>query len=137
MTATKEERMERKVITTEKGMPPTGPFVQAIQVGNFLFMSGFRGIDPATNRVPKEDIEAEARQVFENIKAIVEAAGGRMTDIVSTTVYVRDMFRHRPIVNALYEEYFGGHYPTRTIVEVSRLNGDDNIEITAAVAYIP
>jgi len=118
-------------------MPPTGPFVQAIRVDHFLFMSGFRGIDPLTNRVPKEDIQAEARQVFENIKAVVEAAGGRMADIVSTTVYVRDMYRHRPIVNALYEEYFGADFPTRTIVEVARLNGDDNIEITAAIAYIP
>jgi 2-iminobutanoate/2-iminopropanoate deaminase len=129
--------MEKRVISTDRGMPPTGPFVQAIQVGPFLFLSGFRGIDPATNRVPKGDIEAEARQVFENIKAVMEAAGGRMTDIVSTTVYVRDMFRHRPIVNALYEAYFGTDLPTRTIVEVSRLNGDDNIEITAAIAYIP
>ena len=127
----------RRVISTGRGMPPTGPFVQAIQVDHFLFMSGFRGIDPLTNRVPKEDIQAEARQVFENIKAVVEAAGGQMADIVSTTVYVRDMFRHRPIINALYEEYFGTDFPTRTIVEVSRLNGDDNIEITAAVAYIP
>jgi len=100
-------------------------------------MSGFRGINPDTNRVPKDDIEAEARQVFENIKAVVEAAGGRMADIVSTTVYVRDMYRHRPIVNELYEEYFGNDFPTRTIVEVSRLNGDDNIEITASVAFIP
>ena len=129
--------MEREVISTGKGMPPTGPFVQAIKVGNFLFMSGYRGINPDTNKVPKNDIQAEARQVFENIKAVVEAAGGKMTDIVSTTVYVRDMYRHRPIVNALYEEYFGNTFPTRTIVEISRLNGDDNIEITAAIAYIP
>ncbi len=113
-------------------MPPTGPFVQAIKVENFLFMSGFRGINPETNRVPKDDIRAEARQVFENIKAVVEAAGGRMADIVSTTVYVRDMYR-RPIVNELYEEYFGNDYPTRTIVEVSWLNGDDNIEIIASI----
>ena len=129
--------MERKVISTGRGMPPTGPFVQAIKVGRFLFMSGFRGIDPETNRVPKDDIRAEARQVFENIKAVVEAAGGKMADIVSTTVYVRDMYRHRPIINELYEEYFGNDFPTRTIVEVSRLNGDDNIEITASIAYIP
>jgi len=129
--------MEREVISTGRGMPPTGPFVQAIKVGNFLFMSGYRGINPDTNQVPKNDIQAEARQVFENIKAVVEAAGGKMTDIVSTTVYVRDMYRHRPIVNALYEEYFGNNFPTRTIVEISRLNGDDNIEITAAIAYIP
>jgi 2-iminobutanoate/2-iminopropanoate deaminase len=129
--------MEREVIYTEKAMAPTGPFVQAIKVGHFLFMSGFRGIDPATNQVPQGDIRTEARQVFENIKAVIETAGGRMEDIVATTVYVRDMHRHRPVINALYEAYFGDDYPTRTIVEVSRLNGDGNIEITAATAYIP
>ena len=129
--------MEREVIYTKNAMTPAGPFVQAIKVGNFLFMSGFRGIDPGTNQVPEGDIKAETRQVFENIKAVVETAGGKMEDIVATTVYVRDMFRHRPIVNELYEAYFGEVFPTRTIVEVSRLNGDGNIEITAATAFIP
>lgn len=129
--------MEREVIYTENAMAPTGPFVQAIKVGHFLFMSGFRGIDPVTNQVPQGNIRTEARQVFENIKAVVETAGGKMEDIVATTVYVRDMYRHRPVINALYETYFGDAFPTRTIVEVSRLNGDGNIEITAATAYIP
>ena len=128
--------MEKEVIYTQNAMAPTGPFVQAIKVGNFLFMSGFRGIDPETNQVPQGGIKAEARQVFNNIKAVIESAGGKMEDIVATTVYVRDMFRHRPVVNELYEAYFGETFPTRTIVEVSRLNGDGNIEITAATAYI-
>ena len=129
--------MDKEIILTDKTMQPTGPFVQAIKVGNFLFMSGFRGIDPKTNKIPEGDFRAEARQVFENMKAVVEKAGGSMENIVSTTVYVRDMYRHRPVVNELYEEYFAGNFPTRTIVEISRLNGDDNLEITASVAYIP
>ena len=129
--------MEKEVIYTEKAMAATGPFVQAIKVGNQLFMSGFRGMDPRTNKVPKGDFRAEARQVFENIKAVVEAAGGTMENILATTVYVRDMYRHRPVINELYEEYFGDNFPTRTIVEISRLNGDDNVEITAATAWIP
>ena len=128
--------MNTEVIYTEKANHPTGPFVQAIKVGNLLFLSGFRGIDPKTNKVPKGDFPAEARQVLENIKAVVEAAGGTMANVVATTVYVRDMFRFRPVVNELYEEYFGKNFPTRTIVEISRLNGDDNVEITAT-AYIP
>ena len=129
--------MEKEVIFSENCMAPTGPFVQAIKIGQFLFLSGYRGVDPKTNKVPKDDVRAEARIVFENIKAVVEQAGGKMENIVSTTVYVRDMHQHRPIVNELYEEYFGKNYPTRTIVEISRLNGDDNIEITAAIAWIP
>ena len=129
--------MDREVIYTKKAMSPTGPFVQAIKVGNFLFMSGFRGVDPETNQVPPGDVKDEIRQVFDNIKAVIETAGGKMEDIVATTVYVRDMYRHRPIVNEMYEAYFGGVFPTRTIVEVARLNGDGNVEITAATAYIP
>jgi 2-iminobutanoate/2-iminopropanoate deaminase len=129
--------MEKEIIFSDKAMAPSGPFVPAIKVGNFLFMSGFRGVDPKTNEVPKHDIRAEARNIFESMKGVVEEAGGTIDNIVSTTVYVRDMFRHRPIVNELYEEYFKGNFPTRTIVEISRLNGDDNIEITASVAYIP
>ena len=128
--------MKAEVISTDKANQPTGPFVQAIKVGNLLFLSGFRGIDPKTNQVPKGDFRAEARLVLENIKALVEAAGGTMANVVATTVYVRDMFRFRPVVNELYEEYFGKNLPTRTIVEISRLNGDDNVEITAT-AWIP
>ena len=128
--------MKAEVIYTDKANQPTGPFVQAIKVGNLLFLSGFRGIDPKINQVPKGDFRAEARLVLENIKALVEAAGGTMANVVATTVYVRDMFRFRPVVNELYEEYFGKNLPTRTIVEISRLNGDDNVEITAT-AWIP
>jgi 2-iminobutanoate/2-iminopropanoate deaminase len=130
------ETMKAEVIYTDKANQPTGPFVQAIKVGNLLFLSGFRGIDPKTNQVPKGDFRAEAKLVLENIKALVEAAGGTMANVVATTVYVRDMFRFRPVVNELYEEYFGKNLPTRTIVEISRLNGDDNVEITAT-AWIP
>jgi 2-iminobutanoate/2-iminopropanoate deaminase len=128
--------MKAEVIYTDKANQPTGPFVQAIKAGNLLFLSGFRGIDPKTNQVPKGDFRAEAGLVLENIKALVEAAGGTMANVVATTVYVRDIFRFRPVVNELYEEYFGKNLPTRTIVEISRLNGDDNVEITAT-AWIP
>jgi 2-iminobutanoate/2-iminopropanoate deaminase len=128
--------MEKEVIHTDKAGKATGPFVQAIKAGNFLYLSGCRGIDPKTNRVSKGDIRAEAKQVLENIKGVVEAAGGSMGNVIATTVYVRDMYRHRPIINELYEEYFGETMPTRTIVEISRLNEDSNVEITAT-AWIP
>jgi 2-iminobutanoate/2-iminopropanoate deaminase len=128
--------MKAEVIYTDRANQPTGPFVQAIKAGNLLFLSGFRGIDPKTNKVPKGDFRAEAKLVLENIKVLVEKAGGTMANVVATTVYVRDMYRFRPVVNELYEEYFGKNLPTRTIVEISRLNGDDNVEITAT-AWIP
>jgi len=128
--------VEREVIRTDKAGRAKGPFVQAIKVGNILYMSGCRGIDPKTNRVRKDDIRAEARQVMENMKGVVEEAGGSMKNVIATTVYVRDMYRHRPVINELYEEYFGETMPTRTIVEISRLNEDSNVEITAT-AWIP
>jgi 2-iminobutanoate/2-iminopropanoate deaminase len=128
--------MGKEVIRTDKAGKATGPFVQAIKVGNFLYLSGCRGIDPKTNQVPKNDFRAEARQAMENIKGVVEAAGGSMENVIATTVYVRDMYRHRPIINKLYEVYFGETMPTRTIVEISRLNEDSNVEITAT-AWIP
>jgi 2-iminobutanoate/2-iminopropanoate deaminase len=99
-------------------------------------LSGCRGIDPETNEVRRDDIRVEVKQALENMKAVVEEAGGSMENIIATTVYVRDMYRQRLVINELYEEYFGGHFPTRTIVEISRLNDDSNVEITAT-AWIP
>lgn len=128
--------MEKEVIRTDKAGRAAGPFVQAIKVGNFLYLSGCRGIDPKTNQVSKGGIRAEAKQVLENIKGVVEAAGGSMENVIATTVYVRDMYRYRPVINELYEEYFGETMPTRTIVEISRLNEDSNVEITAT-AWVP
>ena len=101
-----------------------------VSISHFEWSSNYDGF------VFIADVYPEARNIFESMKGVVEKAGGTMDNIVSTTVYVRDMFRHRPIVNELYEEYFKDNLPTRTIVEISRLNGDDNIEITASVAYI-
>ena len=102
-------------------------------MGNLLFIAGQRGIDPASGELVERSIEARARRTFENLKAIAEVAGGSLATFVSTVVYVRDMDAHRPAVNRLYEEYFGPNLPTRTIVEVSRLNQDDIVEIEAVV----
>ncbi len=107
--------------------------MQARRVGNLLFIAGQRGIDPNTGKLVERTIEARARRTFENLKAISEAAGGSLATFVSTIVYVREMDAHRPTINRLYEEYFGPNLPTRTIVEVSRLNQDDIVEIEAVV----
>jgi 2-iminobutanoate/2-iminopropanoate deaminase len=116
---------------------PTGPFVQGIRVGSLLFLSGQRGIDPATMAPVPGAFEARARQLFTNIGRVLAAGGTDFRHVLATTVYVRDMFRHRPIINDLYQEVFGAHLPTRTIVEVARLNQDDDVEITASPVWIP
>jgi 2-iminobutanoate/2-iminopropanoate deaminase len=108
---------------------PTGPWSLGVRTGDFVFVAGMRGIDPATNKLVDGD-EARIRQAFLNMKTIVAAAGGSLRDAVRLVVYVTDMDRHRPLVNAIQEEFWDGPpYPPRTIVEVSRLNQDDIVEV--------
>jgi 2-iminobutanoate/2-iminopropanoate deaminase len=100
-----------------------------VRAGDFVFVAGMRGIDPATNSLVEGD-EARVRQAFGNMTTIVEAAGGSLRDVARLVVYVADMNRYRPIVNKIQEEFWrGGPYPPRTIVEVSRLNQDDVVEV--------
>jgi enamine deaminase RidA (YjgF/YER057c/UK114 family) len=88
-----------------------------------------RGIDPATNALVAGD-EARVRQAFRNMALIAQSDGASLRDAVRLVVYVTDMARHRPLVNKVQEELWGqGPYPPRTIVEVSRLNQDDIVEV--------
>jgi enamine deaminase RidA (YjgF/YER057c/UK114 family) len=108
---------------------PTGPWSLGVRAGDFVFVAGMRGIDPATNAL-RDGADARIRQAFLNMKTIVEAAGGTLRQAVRLVVYVTDMDRHRPIVNRIQEELWaGGPYPPRTIVEVRRLNQDDIAEV--------
>jgi 2-iminobutanoate/2-iminopropanoate deaminase len=108
---------------------PTGTWSLGARAGDFMFIAGMRGIDPTTNTLV-EGAEARVRQAFVNMRTIVEAAGGRLENAVRLVVYVTDMGRHRPLVNKIQEElWVGADYPPRTIVEVSRLNQDDIVEV--------
>lgn len=108
---------------------PTGPWRLGVRAGDFVFVAGMRGIDPATNTL-MVGAEARIRQAFLNMKAIVESAGGTLRDAVRLVVYVTDMDRHRPIVNMIQDDLWAGsHYPPRTIVQVSGLNQDDIVEV--------
>jgi 2-iminobutanoate/2-iminopropanoate deaminase len=108
---------------------PTGTWSLGVRAGDFVYVAGMRGIDPATNTLVKGDL-ARVRQAFLNMQTIVEAAGGGLRDAVRLVVYVADMDRYRPLVNKIQEELWGGGpYPPRTIVEVSRLNQDDVVEV--------
>ncbi|MGC1778292.1 MAG: RidA family protein [Xanthobacteraceae bacterium] len=108
---------------------PTGPWSLGVRAGDFVFVAGMRGIDPATNTLV-DGAEPRVRQAFLNMKTVAEAAGATLRDAVRLVVYVTDMSPHRPIVNRIQEELWaGGPYPPRTIVEVSRLNQDDIVEV--------
>jgi 2-iminobutanoate/2-iminopropanoate deaminase len=108
---------------------PTGTWNLGARAGDFIFIAGMRGIDPATDRLVEGD-EARIRQAFLNMKLIAESEGATLHDCVRIVVYVIDMYRYRPIANKVQEELWGkGPYPPRTIVEVHRLNQDDILEV--------
>ena len=122
-------------IHTLRAAQPTGPFAQAKRAGEFVFVAGQRGIDPKTGTLVAGARE-KIRQTFENIAAILAAAATSLEYVVMSRVYVRDMAAHRPLVNEAYERYFPQGPPPRTIVEVARLNQDDEVEIEV-VAWVP
>jgi len=107
----------------------TGTWSLGTRAGDFVYVAGMRGIDPATNTLVQGE-EARIRQGFLNMKMIAESEGASLRDCVRIVVYVTDMFRFRPLVNKVQEELWGkGPYPPRTIVEVHRLNQDDVFEV--------
>jgi len=122
----------RKVIYTPKAPKPVGPYSQGIIAGNYLFVSGQIPIDPETGEVIKGDFKTQVRRVLENIKAIVEASGASMKDVVKVTVYLKDMNKFREF-NEIYKEYFKEEPPARSVVEVSNLPKNVDLEIDAIV----
>ncbi|MDO4975860.1 MAG: RidA family protein [Eubacteriales bacterium] len=119
--------MEKHVIATEKAPAALGPYSQAIEVNGMVYTSGVIGIDPATG-VAKDTIEEQTKQVFENLKAVLEAAGSCLNNTVKTTVFLKDMNDFGK-VNEIYAGYFEGAFPARSCVEVARLPKDFLIEI--------
>ena len=118
-----------KTLSPDGAIKPTGTWSVGARAGDFVFVAGMRGIDPATNTLVAGD-EARIRQAFLNMKLIAESEGATLKDAVRIVVYVTDMFRFRPLVNKVQEELWGqGPYPPRTIIEVHRLNQDDIFEV--------
>ena len=115
------------IIHTEKAPAAVGPYSQAIKAGNLLITSGQLGLVPETGALP-EGIEAQTEQSLRNMDAILEAAGYAKTDVVKTTVFIKDM-NDFAAVNKIYAAYFGDHKPARSCVEVARLPKDGLVEI--------
>ncbi len=119
---------------TERAPKPVGPYSQGVVVNGWLFVAGQIPIDPATGRLVEGSFEDKVRRVLENIKAIVEAAGGSLEDIVKVTVYLRDISKFEEF-NRVYSEYFKKDPPARVVVEVSNLPKGVDVEVEA-IAYI-
>ncbi|MBY0336370.1 MAG: RidA family protein [Acetobacteraceae bacterium] len=123
-----------QVVATRDAPEAIGPYSQAIRVGNTLYLAGQIALDPATNQmIADRSIEAETRRVLDNLKAVVEAAGFRMSDIVSTTVFMADLNEFGRM-NAVYATYFPTNPPARATVQAARLPRDVRVEIAAIAA---
>ena len=118
-----------KILSPDGAIEPTGTWSLGTRAGDFVFVAGMRGIDPQSNELVEGDA-ARIRQAYKNMELIAKSEGASLIDAVRLTVFVTDMERHRPIVNAVQEELWsGGPYPPRTILEVSKLNQDDIFEV--------
>jgi 2-iminobutanoate/2-iminopropanoate deaminase len=122
--------MGKRVIQTEKGPKAIGPYSQAVQAGNLLFLSGQIPIDPKTGELIKGDIRKQTQQVLENIKGILESQEIGMEDVVKVTIFLKDMGNFSQ-VNEVYATYFPSSPPARSTVEVAKLPRDVDIEIEA------
>ncbi len=112
-----------------------GPYSQAVAVGGVLYTSGQIALDPASGALVAGGFEAEARQVFANLRAVLASAGCGFADVLKATVYLADMAEF-PVLNAIYAEAMGGHKPARSTVQVAALPKGARVEIDL-VARLP
>ncbi|MEX2166308.1 MAG: RidA family protein [Methyloceanibacter sp.] len=125
-----------RTLDPEGAIHAEGTWSLGARAGDFVFVAGMQGVDPATNTLV-EDPQARIRQAFENIKLIAASEGASLQDCVRLTVYLSDLPRYAPMVEAAQKELWGGPpYPPRTMVEVKRLYDDDIVEIDS-VFYAP
>lgn len=120
----------KQIISTNNAPQAIGPYSQAVIANNTLYVSGQIPVNPATGAIVSENVEEQTRQVMENVKAVVEAAGLTLAHVVKTTVFIKNMDDFGTI-NGIYSEYFKENCPARACVEVARLPKDVLIEMEA------
>lgn len=120
----------RETISTEAAPKAVGPYAQAVRYGDLLFVSGQVPLDPQTGAMVEMDILVQARRVMENLKAVIEAAGMSLKNVVKCTCFLKNMGHFAPF-NTVYAEYFGEILPARETVEVARLPRDALVEVSA------
>ena len=122
----------REIIATEKGPKAIGPYSQAVKANGFIFTAGQIAFDPATGQLIEGNVARQTARVFENLKAIVEAAGSSLDRAVKATVYLKDM-NDFAAMNEVYARYFASSPPARSTVEAARLPRDVRVEIDLIV----
>ena len=125
--------MTKQIISTSDAPAAIGTYSQAVRVGNTIWVSGQIPLDPATKELVSGGVEAEIRRVFDNLKAIVAAAGATFDNVVKANVYLTDL-AHFALVNKIMAEYFREPYPARAAVGVASLPRGAQVEVECIVA---
>lgn len=123
------ERMKESIVTA-KAPQAIGPYSQAVKHNGLVFLSGQIPLHPETGEIAGQTVEEQVERVLENMKGVLEAAGLSLSDVVKTTVFMKDLSAF-PKMNEVYARYFGANPPARSTVEVSRLPRDVQLEIEA------
>jgi reactive intermediate/imine deaminase len=126
--------MPRIPIATDQAPAAIGPYSQAVRRGSFVFLSGQIPLDPATGQLVEGDIAAQARRVFDNLRAVCAAAGGSFDDVVRVGIYLTDLGDFAA-VNAVMAENFAAPFPARSTIEVSALPRGAQVEVDAILAF--
>ncbi len=126
--------MKKKIIQSDQAPSPIGPYSQAVIAGNIIYVSGQIALHPVTGELVMSNLEAETRQVMENIRAILAQASVSFDAIVKSSIFLSDM-AHFTRVNEVYASFFSGNYPARETVQVAGLPKNVNVEISV-IAYL-
>ena len=124
--------MTKQIITTDKAPQAIGTYSQAVKVGNTVYLSGQIPLDPVTMTLVDGEIDQQIRRVFENLKAVTEAANGNFGDVVKLNVFLTDL-GHFSRVNEIMAEYFSEPYPARAAIGVAALPRGANVEMDAVL----
>ena len=126
--------MKKKIIQSDQAPAPIGPYSQAVIAGNMLYVSGQIALHPVTGELVMSNLEAETRQVMENIRAILAQASVSFDAIVKSSIFLSDM-AHFTRVNEVYSSFFSGNYPARETIQVAGLPKNVNVEISV-IAFL-
>ncbi len=122
--------MPREIIRTDKAPQAIGTYSQAVKAGNTVYLSGQIPLDPATMELVTDSVEAQIRRVFDNLKAVAEAAGGSLADVAKLNIFLTDL-THFALVNQVMAEYFSEPYPARAAIGVASLPKGAQVEMDA------
>jgi reactive intermediate/imine deaminase len=128
--------MSRQPIHSDRAPAAIGPYSQAVRCGDTVYLSGQIPLDPSTMQLVEGDIGAQARRVFDNLRAVCEAAGGSLSQVARIGIYLTDL-AHFAAVNAVMQDYFEAPYPARSTIGVASLPRGAQVEVDAVLVLGP